>query len=185
MDVQMPVMDGLAATIAIRVLEKRRDSPPISIVALTASASAQDILNSGNAGCNAHLSKPISKSDLLSAIEKYRPQPAPDEMTSSESQDPVMIEMPSGLENIVPWYLARRRKEVSEMMALLSASDFGRLAQLSHDLKGTGNSYGFSELTRLGAALEQAAKQADRGTLREQVTELGNYLNRVQLVAQM
>ena len=66
------------------------------------------------------------------------------------------------------------------MLVLLAASDFGRLAQLSHDLKGTGRSYGFPELTRLGAALEQSAKQTDGAALRAQMTELGTYLDQVQ-----
>jgi signal transduction histidine kinase len=71
MDVQMPVMDGLSATVAIRALERERGTPPIPIIALTANTSTQDIERSGSAGCNAHLSKPISKLRLLSAIEEY------------------------------------------------------------------------------------------------------------------
>ena len=72
MDVHMPVMDGLAATRAIRVLERESGAAPIPIVALTADASLQDIERSANAGCNAHLSKPISKVEVLCAIEKFR-----------------------------------------------------------------------------------------------------------------
>jgi len=97
MDVQMPVMDGLAATRAIRALERERATPSIPIIALTANASLQDIERSRNAGCNAHLSKPISKLGLLSAIEKYR-QLKPVEMAQSESFEPIRIEMPAGLQ---------------------------------------------------------------------------------------
>jgi two-component system, sensor histidine kinase and response regulator len=75
MDMQMPVMDGLTATRAIRELERERGAPSISIVALTADAGFEDIERSAKAGCNAHLTKPISKLALLSAIEKYRRQP--------------------------------------------------------------------------------------------------------------
>jgi two-component system sensor histidine kinase/response regulator len=189
MDVQMPVMDGLAATRAIRALERDRGAPSIPIIALTANASMQDIERSGNAGCNAHLSKPISKLELLSAIEKFRRPLEPVELAQPEYLEPeylepIRIEIPPGLEDIVPGYLASRRKEVPEMMALLAASDFARLAVLGHNLKGTGGGYGFPELTRLGAALEQSAKQADYGTLRTHMTELGNYLDRVQPIAE-
>jgi len=75
MDVQMPEMDGLTATRAIRALERARGIDCIPIVALTADASQKDIDRSANAGCHAHLSKPISKSQLISAIEKHRRQP--------------------------------------------------------------------------------------------------------------
>jgi two-component system sensor histidine kinase/response regulator len=72
MDMQMPVMDGITATRAIRTLERARGIPPVPIIALTANASSQDVQKSGNAGCDAHLSKPISKLELIRGIEKYR-----------------------------------------------------------------------------------------------------------------
>ena len=91
--------------------------------------------------------------------------------------------MLSGLEEIVPGYLATRREEIAEMIALLSASRFDRLASLSHDLKGSGASYGFPELTQIGSALEHSAKQMDTTALSLQLTELNNYVGRVQLFA--
>ncbi len=71
MDIQMPVMDGLAATRAIRALEQEQGSPSIPIIALTAHASLADAARSAAAGCTAHLSKPISKRELLTAIRKF------------------------------------------------------------------------------------------------------------------
>jgi PAS domain S-box-containing protein len=182
MDVRMPVMDGLAATRAIRVLERGRGTAPIPIVALTANASPQDIERSRDAGCNAHLSKPISKLELLSAIERYRRPPKPVEAAQSGSLEPIRIEIPPGLDDIVPGYLANRRKEASEMIDLLAASDFERLSILSHNLKGTARGYGFPDLVQMGYALEQSANHMDCGTLRTQITDLGNYLDRVELI---
>jgi PAS domain S-box-containing protein len=74
MDMQMPVMDGLTATRAIRALERERGTAAIPIIALTANARPQDVEMSRSAGCNYHLSKPISKHKLLTAIEEYRPR---------------------------------------------------------------------------------------------------------------
>jgi PAS domain S-box-containing protein len=173
MDVRMPVMDGLAATRAIRELERLRGAPPVPILALTAKAGSQDIEMSAAAGCNAHLSKPISKIELLDAIEKYRRQPISQRLT---------IEMPAGFEDIVPGYLANRKREVVEMGELLAASDFESLSALGHNLKGSARGYGFPDLVGLGAALEESADRKDRGAIRAQMTELGNYLDRVQLI---
>ena len=89
--------------------------------------------------------------------------------------------MPPELEDIVPGYLASRRKEVSEMTELLAASDFEGLSVLSHNLKGTARGYGFPDLVQMGAALEHSANQMDRGTLSTQITDLDNYLQRVEL----
>jgi signal transduction histidine kinase len=71
MDVQMPVLDGNAATRAIRAWERDHGRPPTPILALTANAFADDVKESLAAGCNAHLSKPISKAGLLAAIAGY------------------------------------------------------------------------------------------------------------------
>jgi len=65
MDIQMPVMDGLAATQKIRSWEKAQGRRPCTIVALTAYAFQDDIERCLAAGCNHHLSKPIKKATLL------------------------------------------------------------------------------------------------------------------------
>ena len=63
MDLRMPVMDGLAATQAIRSLS-RPDAATIPIIALTANAFEEDVRQCLQAGMNAHLSKPVDI-DLL------------------------------------------------------------------------------------------------------------------------
>ena len=67
------------------------------------------------------------------------------------------------------------------MLALLAGSGFERIAFLAHNMKGTGTPYGFPDLTRLGALLEQSARQSDAAALSLQLTDLGDYLGRVQL----
>jgi len=185
MDMQMPVMDGLTATHAIRAMEKERRAVAIPIIALTANARPQDVEMSANAGCNLHLSKPISKHQLLRAVGKYERTMASVAAPEAGSPQSIGIEMPPGLEEIVPGYLAARREELPELMALLAASAFERLAVISHNIKGSGGSYGFPELTRMGAALEHSAKQMDPGSLSTQLTELKDYLGRVQLLAKV
>jgi len=70
MDIQMPVMDGYTAVGKIRNWEREQSRPPTPIVALTASALEGDVRNCLAAGCNAHLSKPLKKATLLSAIRE-------------------------------------------------------------------------------------------------------------------
>jgi CheY-like chemotaxis protein len=68
MDMQMPIMDGLSATKAIRQLEKERELTPTPIIALTAFTSSEDIQNCLAAGCNLHISKPVRKDKLIETI---------------------------------------------------------------------------------------------------------------------
>jgi CheY-like chemotaxis protein len=68
MDVQMPELDGYAATAEIRRYEAEQDRTPTPIYALTAHALKEDEQRSLAAGCNGHLTKPIRKKVLLDAI---------------------------------------------------------------------------------------------------------------------
>ena len=63
MDVQMPVMDGYAATEAIRASNHPR-AKEIPIVAMTADAFHEDVVRAAESGMNGHLAKPIDP-DLL------------------------------------------------------------------------------------------------------------------------
>ncbi len=71
MDMQMPVMDGLQATSAIRQWERTQHRSPTPILALTAHALEEEAKKSLDAGCTAHLTKPIKKQALLKAISDY------------------------------------------------------------------------------------------------------------------
>jgi CheY-like chemotaxis protein len=71
MDVQMPIMDGLQATRAIRQWERTQHRTPTPILALTAHALKEEEKKSLDAGCTAHLTKPIKKQALLRAIADY------------------------------------------------------------------------------------------------------------------
>ncbi len=71
MDIQMPQMDGYAATAAIRQWEQEQHRAPTPIVALTANAFQEELDKSLAAGCDAHLTKPIKKQPLLEAICRY------------------------------------------------------------------------------------------------------------------
>lgn len=70
MDVQMPVMDGYEATSCIRRLP-RRDARSVVILAVTANAFADDIIQAEKAGMNEHISKPIDFKELQKALTKF------------------------------------------------------------------------------------------------------------------
>lgn len=67
MDVMMPVMDGLAATRAIRALP-RKDAQRVPIIAMTANAFVEDAQKSMQAGMNAHLAKPLDIHKTIAVI---------------------------------------------------------------------------------------------------------------------
>ena len=68
MDMRMPEMTGLEATVAIRAMD-RADAKTIPIIALTANAFDEDVQRSLQAGLNAHLSKPVNPDVLFETLE--------------------------------------------------------------------------------------------------------------------
>ena len=72
MDIQMPVMNGYEASLAIRALN-RPDAATVPILALTANAFAEDVEKAKAAGMNGHLSKPINKRQLLATLAQLVP----------------------------------------------------------------------------------------------------------------
>ena len=71
MDIQMPVLDGYAATRALRERESRLRLPRVPIVALTANAFDEDAVQSLAAGMDAHLAKPYSRAQLRELLTRW------------------------------------------------------------------------------------------------------------------
>ncbi len=71
MDMQMPEMDGLQATSAIRAREMRQAIERMPIIALTANAMKGDREKCLMAGMDAYLSKPIKSAELKDALDRY------------------------------------------------------------------------------------------------------------------
>jgi PAS domain S-box-containing protein len=81
MDMQMPVMDGLAAVREIRGLEAAAGAPRAPIIMLTANARPEHVRASREAGADLHLEKPITSAMLFAAITRAS------EMAESQSDE--------------------------------------------------------------------------------------------------
>ena len=199
MDMQMPILDGLSATRALREEERKRGLRPVPVIALTASARPEDIRNSASAGCNGQISKPVSKQKLVQTLQEYLEAKTADRECHYESRDEQLIErdlgeersdgegmvvpdttdMPEELQQCIPDYLRTVKGYASEMSSLLASNDFDKIRSMAHNIKGTGGSYGLPALTNLAAAVENSAKKADAGQLNGGLSELAGFLDRV------
>jgi CheY-like chemotaxis protein len=76
MDIQMPVMNGVDAALAIRALERAEGRRPTPILALSANAMRHQIEEYLATGMNGFIAKPINMATLIEAIETaLRPAP--------------------------------------------------------------------------------------------------------------
>jgi len=71
MDLEMPVMNGITATRAIRQWEQEEDLDPVPIIALTSHDQKEKLLETLDAGCTAHLIKPLTKEAMLKTIKEH------------------------------------------------------------------------------------------------------------------
>jgi len=71
MDIQMPIMDGFAATAHIRQWEKENHLPRIPIIALTAGTSAEDQQQALDVGMDDMIFKPINQNGLMAILNKW------------------------------------------------------------------------------------------------------------------
>src|SRR6185436_11451971 len=92
-----------------------------------------------------------------------------------------LVKVAKDLADLIPTYLANRKKELESLRAALAAADFEQLRQLGHRMRGVGNSYGFERVTSLGKEIEDGAKSGDKDSLATHIAAYGDYLSKVQI----
>jgi CheY-like chemotaxis protein len=174
MDCQMPVMDGLEATRAIR--ETTSGARKVPIVALTANdieAAKDDCLA---AGMDDFLGKPFTLDDLTSLLDRWRPashsetpahtpspSPASTSQPAANALDPAPIEAlrtldPSGERNLVERAIEKFLHYSDELTIQLAEAvdkgDYGEVARIAHSLKSSSANLGATDLSRQCAEIE-------------------------------
>ncbi len=71
MDIQMPVMDGIEATLTLRHAERQRGKPGVPVVALTANAYESERAQYLDAGMNDVITKPVQLQQLMRVLQTY------------------------------------------------------------------------------------------------------------------
>ena len=175
MDVQMPVLDGLETTKAIR---RNNNWDNLPIIAMTAHAMIGDRERCLQAGMNAYVSKPVQQAGLIAVIEQY--------LASGTGQ--VAVSKASGVERILTDKLMQQdRALVSEMLRLFmevaperlqkleTAAARGDVQTLSEEAKRIGAAaehIASTSLGQLARSIGDAAAQGDFGAVKADVEAL-------------
>ncbi len=157
MDLQMPRMDGLEATLRIREGGKNRET---CIVAMTAFAMSGDQEACLRAGMDEYISKPIRKDVLWGVMAKH--------LTPSgevSSLDPAVVERFMGDEALARQsyrdYAERAPRAVERIKKAQETGRLDLMVRFSHDLKGMARVLGFEETASAAQALEEGARSGE------------------------
>jgi CheY-like chemotaxis protein/HPt (histidine-containing phosphotransfer) domain-containing protein len=174
MDMRMPDIDGLEATRRIRALDEPRRRVPI--IAVTANALDEHAEECRRAGMSEHLAKPFTQTELMAVIGRAasgwrRASSAPAPAIDPECLAQVAAVMGDEAVDRLLDGLALRIESLLRTIedpTVVVASD--RLAELAHELKGSGGTLGFARLAAAAGHLERAAATgtADVGEIRRE-----------------
>ena len=148
MDMRMPVMGGLEAT---RLLREQNFTKPI--VALTANAMKEDRLACDKAGCNDFLTKPIDRAKLSKTLEMYLDTKAPDDIEKTPIVSS-LLDKDSTAIDLIKRYSHGLKDTVVDIERAIKETDWEKLSQVLHQLKGTGGNFGYRELSSLAGKME-------------------------------
>lgn len=101
---------------------------------------------------------------------------------TNEPESRIIVHIDPDLEDLIPNYLAKRRKDCEKILAALDKNDLETIRILGHDMKGSGGGYGFDAITEIGALLEKSAKEADAEGITREISRLSVYLQQVEVV---
>lgn len=152
MDIQMPVMDGVAAT---RLLRAAGLTCPI--VALTANIMPEDVARYLAAGCSDCLGKPLDMARMDALLARLL-APA---TAAAPAAAPFSLDELDSYNDFVRAFEASLAPRLAQLGALLEQGDAEAAAALAHMLKGSAASFGFPRVTELGGEIEQALKNGD------------------------
>jgi len=200
MDIQMPVMDGIAATERIR---KQFGGETVPIVAMTANAFDEDRQRCLAAGMNDHLPKPVDPDELYATLLRWLPER---QNGTEEELPPVLpirqdamrlarlasitdLDSARGLHavrgrddlycSLLETFAGSHRDDMDRLRQQLAIGERGEARRIAHSLKGAAAVLGFVNLQLAAARLEKAIVQEHPGvSLEVDIATLGTMLDR-------
>ncbi|MEI6422094.1 MAG: response regulator, partial [Lentisphaerota bacterium] len=191
MDVQMPVMDGLAAARRIRDPRSSVKNHQIPVIAMTAGAIQGDREQCLKAGMNDYVTKPILPHKLAGALDKWLPKDKAEggnekvdsELPSSLPIHPSPIFDRTGmmtlftndadlLRTVAKSFLQNIPQQITTLKGYLETGDTFDVGRIAHSIKGASANVCGEALCKMAAEMEKAAMSGDLAAAGSRISEL-------------
>lgn len=160
MDMQMPELDGLAATRRIRAELPPERQP--RIVVLTANVFSEGRAAAEAAGVDGYLTKPLEPAALVRVLQGSLPLPIPASQEEDPTLDPVILAQmravfssPEAWQEMIQTYRQDSEALLGSLRQALEQRDPQAIARLAHRLKGGSSTLGAKRLAELCQQLEK------------------------------
>jgi PAS domain S-box-containing protein len=203
MDVQMPEMDGMEATAAIRAQEKTLGTH-IPIIGVTAHAMKGDRERCLQGGMDGYVSKPIRPDALFSELERFVPSSAPQEVIATKPPSgpgatagmvldrSALLDRVEGdmelLGDIIGLFKEDSVRQIAAIREAIGKKEPEIAKRAAHTLKGTCGNLGAPdaaatalELEKLAAAQDFAGAESKLRSLEAQINQVGKLLDEFRL----
>lgn len=164
MDMQMPELDGLAATRRIRAELPPERQP--RIVVLTANVFSEGRAAAEAAGVDGYLTKPLEPAALVRVLQGSLPLPKPASQEEDPPLDPVILAQmravfssPEAWQEMIQTYRQNSEALLGSLRQALESRDVQTVAQLAHCLKGSSSTLGAKLLAQRCQALEKLVRK--------------------------
>ncbi|MFY0607733.1 MAG: PAS domain S-box protein [Cyclobacteriaceae bacterium] len=182
MDIQMPDMDGIAAT---KELKKLKNGKQVPVVAMTAYAMAEDQSNFLKEGMDDYIAKPIKANNLIDKVKKwltFEPKSVSSEVFE-ESTEQLVINQNTlnhlhkyGGEELIKSVLIDFENEADEQIRninnWIADSNIDAVKKELHTLKGNAGTLGIERLSAQAQLIEAKLKNGDMSNLASEVKKL-------------
>jgi CheY-like chemotaxis protein len=185
MDCQMPVMDGFAATRALRERPSLRDLP---VIAMTANAMVGDRERALAAGMNDHIAKPIVIDDMFATLARWIKPTASAPAAATVSAGTSALHSLPGVDTAAALarmrsneallvrtlllFLQRHSDFTARFAAARSQGDDAKAREMAHDLHSVAGTLGMHALQQAALALTQACTANDGPAIEARLKEL-------------
>ena len=182
MDVNMPVLNGIEATIEIRRAIKEQ----IPIIALTANATQENFDSCIAAGMNDVITKPFKPTQLLNIIQQYIQKPS--EIINSNNEDTMnnndifnkqaALEFLEGdhelLVNILKGFIQDTPDQIMGIKEGVKNANSTKIILHAHSLKSTSTTIGAFQMMKIAQLIEEIGNQGDIQKAASHIPDLEN-----------